>query len=277
MTSSGSTFVRRQLGARLRKLRDEAGKSQADVAAASIVSEVTLWRIEGGTTSVKWPIVKSLCELYGTDVETTYALIDLAKASKGTGWFERYGDAVPQRLGMYLGAEQAATRIRVYESELIFGTLQTAEYTRALFRGERPRDSAERIDQLVEVRRERQDHFWSTRRPDKELLVVLNEAALAREVGSRATMRGQLVHLRELSGQDGVEIKVLPWSAGAHPAIYGGCTVFEFPHEEDPMVVYVESYMGGQFLTEDADVNRMLSVWQRVFDLSKSIKDWEYT
>lgn len=277
MTSSGSTFVRRQLGARLRKLRNEAGKSQADVAAASIVSEVTLWRIEAGVTSVKWPMVKSLCELYGTDMETAHALVDLAKASKGTGWFERHGDVVPQRLGIYLGAEQAASKISAYEAEVIFGTLQTADYAAALFRGEHPRDSAERIDQLVEVRMERQQRFWTARSNDARLAVVLNEAALAREVGSRATMSAQVDHLRALDGERGLEIRVLPWSAGAHPAIYGGCTVLEFPHPEDPTVVYVNNYTGGQYLEEARDVTRMLDVLQRVFNAAQPIKEYART
>lgn len=279
MTSSGSTFVRRQLGTRLRKLRNEAkvNKSQADVAAAGIVSEVTLWRIEAGTTSVKWPIVKSLCELYGTDLETTQALIDLAKASKGTGWFERHGDVLPQRLGIYLGAEQAASKISAYEAEVIFGTLQTADYAAALFRGEHPGYSAERIDQLVEVRMERQQRFWTARSSDAKLIVVLNQAALAREVGSRVTMGKQVDHLRALDGQRGLEVRVLPWSAGAHPAIYGGCTVLEFPHPQDPTVVYVNNYTGGQYLEEARDVTRMLDVWQRVFEAAQPIKEYAHT
>lgn len=49
MPLEGSTVVRRQLGRRLRALREGARKTVADVVEAGIASKQTLWRIEKGT------------------------------------------------------------------------------------------------------------------------------------------------------------------------------------------------------------------------------------
>src|SRR5947209_993640 len=48
MPISGSTVVRRQLGRRLRSLRDTAGKTERDVEEATLASRAKLWRIESG-------------------------------------------------------------------------------------------------------------------------------------------------------------------------------------------------------------------------------------
>lgn len=271
---SSSTFVRRQLGARLRKLREDARMSQEDVAATELLSRVTLWRTESGQRPSRWGTIRALCEMYGADPATTTALVELAKASKGTGWYERYGDAVPETLQIFMGAELAARRIFHFDPEVVYGALQTEDYTLALFRGESPDSSPEHLDRLLAARRERKERFWSGRPDDAVLCVVLNEAALVREVGGRETMCRQVDHLKEASGQRGVEVRVLRWSAGAHPAIYGGYTLFEFRDHEDPTVVFAENYAGGQYMEDEHQVRRMLDVWQRIHDPSVPVKEY---
>jgi transcriptional regulator with XRE-family HTH domain len=267
------TFERRQLGVRLKRHRIAAGKTVRDVDESGVVSDSTLWRIESGLVAVKTGTVRDLCELYGVDPETTRSLVAFAAATKGAGgWFEAYGDAIPSRLELYFGAERAASVIQAYDTEAIVGALQTPEYAAALFRGELPEKSPEEIDLQIQVRMERQRQYWETRPPGARLCVVLGQAALAREVGGRGTMRRQNAHLRELSGHSGVDVRIMPWSAGGHPAIYGGFTIFTFPEPEDPGVVFTESYSGGQYLPL-RDAGRILAAWDRVFALSIPIEE----
>lgn len=239
---------------------------------AGIIRRTHVWRIEQGLSAPRYPTVKELCLFYGADEETTAALVELAKAT-GSGWYERHGDAVPQKLGIYLGAEIAASTIDTYDPEVIHGVLQTEGYARALFEGERPEDDPVTIETLLEARRERQKMFFAGRPEGARLRVVLNEAALAREVGGRATMRRQLDHLSELDGHGGVETLVLPWNAGAHRAIYGGYAIFRFP-DSQPTVTYVENYAGGTFLERKEEVDRMQSVHAGVLRQSITLKEY---
>ena len=52
MPTPGSTVVRRQLGVRLRRLRNAAGKTERDVEEASLASRTKLWKIETGKALV---------------------------------------------------------------------------------------------------------------------------------------------------------------------------------------------------------------------------------
>lgn len=275
MGRSGPTFVRRRLGNRLARLRKEAGKSQVDVALTGIVTRVTLHKIEEGQQSSKWPIVQALCHLYGADPETTRGLVELAKASKGTGWFERYGDAIPRTIGMYLEAELTANRIDIYDPEVIPGTLQTTDYARAIFEGEGDfRYGSEPLDLMIEARMERQQRYWHQRPPDAIMSVVLNETAVARHIGGRDTMDAQVERLCEIDSQGKAKIAILPWSAGGHPAIYGAYTIFEFPDPQDPTVVYMDNYRGGSYLEDVSWIIRMRAIQERIRTKSIPIKEY---
>jgi transcriptional regulator with XRE-family HTH domain len=79
---TGPTLTRRQLGRRLRALRDAAGKKMPDMAESKIMSTAKLYRIEAGTTSVSLPDVWALCKLYGADEKATDALSALAAGTR---------------------------------------------------------------------------------------------------------------------------------------------------------------------------------------------------
>lgn len=275
MSTPGPTFVRRRLGHRLEQLRKAAGRSQVDVDLTGIVTRATLHKIEQGRQPSKWPIVQALCELYGASPEMTQGLVELAKASKGTGWFERYGDAVPRTLGLYLDAELLASRMSIYDPEIIPGTLQTPDYARAVFEGEGDfRYGSEPLDVMIEARLERQQRFWRESASRAILCVILNEAAVVREFGGRGTMSAQVNYLREIDGQGKAEIAILPWSAGGHPAVYGAYTIFEFADPQDPTVAYVDNYRGGSYLEDPSFVARMRAIQEEIHTRSVPIKEY---
>ena len=69
-------------------------------------------------------------------------------------------------------------------------------------------------------------------------------------------MRGQLEHLVALSDLPNVTLQVLPFAAGAHPAMHGGYKVMNFPDAVDPAVVYLEEQTGALYLEKPEDVRR---------------------
>src|SRR5687768_17301650 len=105
MPLAGSTVVRRQLGRHLRRLRDGAGKTDADVEEAGLASKAKLWRIETGKVTVKPGDVRGLCWLYGAEPRTIDALATLATGTRSQGWWEDYGH---RWSGLRLGLEETA-------------------------------------------------------------------------------------------------------------------------------------------------------------------------
>lgn len=167
MHDRGSTVPRRQLGRHLRQLREEAGITVKGACEALEWSPPKLWRIERGKAAVRGVDVKYMCELYGADEKLTEALIALAKATREPGWWHAYGDTIPTWFELYVGLEQAASGLRVYEPDLVPGLLQTADYARAVVKLGEPTLADDEVDQRVHLRLARQQLLERTlpRRP----------------------------------------------------------------------------------------------------------------
>jgi hypothetical protein len=79
-------------------------------------------------------------------------------------------------------------------------------------------------------------------------------------------LEAQIEHLRRVARRDNVEIKVLPWSVGAHAAMAGAFRILDFDDPDDPDVVYLESHVGALYMEEPAEVNE----YRRIFELIRA-------
>ncbi|MDG4832766.1 helix-turn-helix transcriptional regulator [Solwaraspora sp. WMMD1047] len=262
MPVTGPTVVRRQLGRRLRRLREQASRTEQEVERAKVCSRTTLWRIESGKGPVKMTTVRGLCWFYGADPEVTDALTRLANGTDEHGWWESHGDAVPDWFRLYVGLEAAASDIQIYDPELIHGLLQTPEYARAVFRAAEPAAPVEAIERRVNLRLERQLAYFDRADPAR-ITAVFGAGALLREVGGPEVMAEQRDHLATLGQRVKVSIRVLPFAAGAHAAMVSPFIQLDFADPEDPDIVYVESHLGAHYLERPGE----LAEYRRIFDL----------
>jgi transcriptional regulator with XRE-family HTH domain len=273
MPTPGSTVVRRQLGVRLRRLRDAAGKTERDVEEASLASRTKLWRIEAGKAPVKVADVRALCWLYGADPTTTDALAKLALGTTGQGWWEDYSDLYPNEFALYFGLESTAAEIRIYDAELVHGLLQTPDYMRALYWALKPDGADAEADRMVKLRTARQQALTG-RAPSTRLTVVLSAGALARQVGGPQTIAAQIGRLHELVALHQVDIRVVPWRAGAHAALHvGPFQILDFADPDDPPVVYVESHTGARYLEKPDEVAEFRRIYDLVYQKSIPIEE----
>jgi hypothetical protein len=88
------------------------------------------------------------------------------------------------------------------------------------------------------------------------LWTVVDEAALRRAVGGAELMRAQLEHLLELASLKNVAMQVIPFTAGAHPAMGRPFVILVFPERIDPDVVYLEDLTSAFYLEDVAEVDR---------------------
>jgi hypothetical protein len=204
-----------------------------------------------------------LLRLYGvTDPDEVAALLMLAREANAPGWWQQYGDLLPQWFRAYVDLESAAVLIRTYEGQLVPGLLQTTGYMRAVIRGAELNQSPEETERRVALRLARQQLLERADAP--WLWAVMDEAALRRPVGSREVMRAQLERLIDASKLPNVTLQILSYGAGAHPAMAGAFSILRFADRELPDVVYLEHLTNAVYLDKREDVEQYLHVMETI-------------
>jgi transcriptional regulator with XRE-family HTH domain len=259
----GPTVQRMLVGARLRRLRTEMGLTREEAAEAIRASEWKIHRLENGQVGFKDRDIVDLLALYEvTDPEEVAEFVTLAREANTPGWWRHYGDLLPSWFRTYVDLEAAATLIRTYEGQYVPGLLQTDDYMRAVVRGAHLEDNNEEVGRRVRLRLARQTLL--TREQPPRLWAVVDEAALRRPVGGREVMRGQLERLLEASELPNVTLQILPFAAGAHPAMVGSFSILRFGDQELPDVVYLEHLTSASYLSKTEEVDRYLHVMESI-------------
>ncbi|MFE9107084.1 helix-turn-helix domain-containing protein [Actinomadura geliboluensis] len=244
---------RRRLAAELRQQRERLGLTIEEVAERLEWSTAKVSRIENARVGVLPRDVKYLLNVYGVEGEAREVLMALAREARQKGWWHSYGEAIPTWFEVYVGLESDAATMDQYDTEHVPGLLQTAEYARSLFEAF-PIDDGTEIEKRVELRMARTEYLTSDDGP--KFWAVLNEAVIRRKVGGSRTMRQQLRHLGEMAKLPNVTLQVLPFEAGAHPAMSGSFTILGFPEPSDPKVVFMETQTGGLYLEKAHEIVR---------------------
>ena len=270
MAEGSPTIRRRELGAILRRLREDRGMSVKHVTERLLCSPSKVSRIETGQRGATPRDMRDLCDLYGvTDEAEREHLMRLAREGKQQGWWQSYD--LPDPYSTYVGLEAEAVSIKDFDSAVVPGLLQTADYARAMCLAPLPEPGlpemkGDVIEQRVGARLrrqkllEQQDHRFNFR-------TILDEAALQRVVGSPKIMYEQLNRLIEASDRENITIQVVPFAVGAHPALDSTFNILEFGSALGD-VVYVEGLQGYLYLERKEEVDRYQRVFSRLSELA---------
>ena len=260
---SGPTVRRILLGTQLRRLREAKGITREDAGYRIRASESKISRMELGRVGFKERDVVDLLEMYGVgDDAERESLVALARGANTAGWWHQYADVLPEWFQTYVGLEEAASVLRVYEVQFVPGLLQTPSYARAVITQGMPGAPEEEIQRRVNMRITRQDLL--TKQNGPRLWAVVDEAALRRPVGSREVFRSQLEQLIEATQNVRITLQVTPFRAGGHAAEAGAFTIMRFPEEDLPDVVYLEQLTSALYLDKREDVERYSEVMERL-------------
>ncbi|MEU0436417.1 helix-turn-helix transcriptional regulator [Streptomyces sp. NPDC006290] len=257
---------RRKLRLALKSARDKRGLTQREAAQQLEWSLSKLIRIEAGTVSLSVTDLRAMVQEYGVEDPAVIAdLEEAARGSKGLAWWSDYNEVISQPFAQYLGYEGAANSVRGYHPTIIPGHLQTSDYVTALFDAGRPDSKSSR---RIELRIARQERILSEDGPKVEM--ILDEAALRRQVGGPATMRQQLSFLKELATSGRASLWALPFTAGAHDSLNSSFFLLGFRDDDD--VCYVEGPRGSLTNRDDAE---LIARYQECFEdlLNKSLDE----
>src|ERR1700735_5613846 len=260
---SGPTVRRILLGTQLRRLADGKGITREDTGYRIRASESKISRMELGRVGFKERDVVDLLALYGVDDDAEReALVLLAREATAAGCWHQSADVLPDWFQTYVGLEEAASVLRVYEVQFVPGLLQTPDYARAVMIRGRPSASEEEIERRVSMRVTRQALL--TKQSGPRLWAIVDEAALRRPVGSLPVFREQLEHLIEVTQNARITLQITPFRAGGPIAEAGAFTIMRFPDEDLPDVVYLEQLTSALYLDKREDVERYSEVMERL-------------
>jgi transcriptional regulator with XRE-family HTH domain len=237
-------------GAEVRRARETAGLTLAELGARVPCDASTVSRIESGLLS---------------PAERFAEACDEAFPQMG-GWFGRFYRASLKWDGQYprwfedwVDAEGRAAVIRWWEPLLVPGLLQTPEYARALFRAWRTDDDADKVEQLVAARMDRQRIFDGPNPP--AFWAVIDEGVLRRRIGGAKVMHDQLVHLADTGERATIKIHVIPAEAGAHMGLLGAFAIAGLAGDA-PGIVYFESPDEGQTTRDPGTVAKVSLIFE---------------
>lgn len=223
-----------------------------EVIEKSPVSKSTLRRAEKAEARPNRSTLHILLGLYNAD-DATRAEIEADWEEAGNQNFQRpfHADLRPDYRG-WIACEESAEAVKDYESHFVPGLGQTREYAHWLIQGVWPSATPTDLDHHVQARIDRQAVL--TKPKPLRLTAVIDQAALHRVVGGPHVMAEQMRHLQTLARQPHIELRVIPFDAGAHAGMPGGSlAIATFAKADEPGVVYLDSMAGDALLDSQQD------------------------
>lgn len=262
------TVRQRELGKRLRELRNGQGLTVEEVAEKLLCSATKISRAETGARRPSLRDVRDLCALYNVSPEESAQLMDLAREAGQHGWWTQYDDLkIPQLIGL----EQEATAITCFGMYFVPALLQTEDYAAAIMKGILPRIDPDILRQRVEARMRRQQLLQQPKPPRYRAL--LEEAALHRQVGGAAVMNAQLGKILQLIQEEKATVQVIPYGAGAYAAMDSNFVYLEFGESSLPGVVFVERLEAMLYQEKPTELARYAESLEYLRDVALTPRD----
>jgi transcriptional regulator with XRE-family HTH domain len=242
----GDTTLRaRLLGARLREKREAAGLKLVAAATLNKRRPATLSRWETGERLPHPSELFYALEVYGVGGAERDALMRIAQEAH-----ERKDspDVVSAAVADYDWLVRSASRLEYFSDTAPPGLLQTPDYAREILKTWDPAASRERIERTLAARMARQERLAGD--DALEVCAVLGEGALRAVVGGPEVMRAQLRRLLDCAALPTVELRVVPFAAGAHPGNAGPFTILRF--SDGRALVHIAT-RAGDIYAEDAE------------------------
>ncbi|GES31685.1 helix-turn-helix transcriptional regulator [Streptomyces angustmyceticus] len=244
------------LACELQRLREESGKSLAQLAEETNYDRTYLHRLETGERLSKLPVMEALDRAYATG-GLLMRLWGLARL-----------DAFKDKYREFMRLEAKATILHTYASA-IPGLLQTEGFARVVLSSATTPMDSDSIEEDVAARLGRQELLQRPRPP--HVRVILDESALRRPARDPVIWRDQLMRISEAAKSPHVTVQVLPFSAGVHSLMGGSLWLLWMA--DGSAVAYLEGNRSGELIEEPEGVEQYRLSYDRLRDEALSPSD----
>lgn len=236
--------LRIDLGIRIRQMRIAVGLEQADVDRDPVLgwAETKTSKLEAGQRTLTPAEAHRLAELFRLPPDETAKLVQAAAAARKRTPSPQVADFAK----LYVTLEQSAIELDIWAEEQIPGPFQSPDFARELLALSEPANP----EAILRDRLRRQSIL--TRPDPPRVRLILSEGALNRTAASAAAEE-QLMLLSEVGRLPNVEIRILPYAAGLHPAMDNPFTTLRLAVPEITRT-YREGATEAAYIDEDDEV-----------------------
>ena len=214
--SSSAQQARRELAARLRDIRLDAGLTAQDLSAAAGWHKSKTSRIENARQALTDDDIKTWCQVAGTtDLAPDLIAASRASESMYTDWRRVHRAGMRRIQETQIPIYERTRLMRVYCSAVVPGLFQTPQYASALmsaitaFRGT-PDDVTNAV--AARMHRNRILH-----KREHRFDVIIEESVLRYQIGDPQVMTGQLDYLLKVMSLPSVSLGIIPFTAESRP------------------------------------------------------------
>jgi transcriptional regulator with XRE-family HTH domain len=227
-----------RLGSELRLRRELAGLSQRFIARRTEASQAHVSRVETGQAVPTLPQVNAWADATGATADVRAALLALTEAAfhEVDSWRTQFEAGLPAMQQDIRAMEAAAGVVTYFQTSLVPGLLQTAEYARRVFAITDVKGWGDHAA-AVTARLERQQ---ALHQPGKRFEFLLTEAALRLRIGPPHVMRGQADRIISLMSLETVDVGIIPLDADASIIPWVGFNLYDDLPEGQTAFVTVE-------------------------------------
>ncbi|MFI9581557.1 helix-turn-helix domain-containing protein [Streptomyces sp. NPDC052236] len=266
---SNPTARQVRLGAELRKMRERAGLTAREAAAALGSNHMMLSHQEAGRAGISEQRVCRLAEIYACEDELLVNALSAMAKERGKRWWQAYRGRIASSFLDVAELEHHATYIRTYQVAHIPGLFQTEEYMRAVFALSAPQLTDAERELQIEHRLQRQQLIEPEARVPQE--AIIHEAALRMRFGGRKAARAQLDRVLELAHRDNISVRVVTYDAEGFaglgsPVMYAGGAVPQLD------TVELDALHGVLFLDAEAQLTWYSILFDRMADVALTVE-----
>jgi transcriptional regulator with XRE-family HTH domain len=268
-----SPYVRRlRLAREVRALRAERNVTSEGLAKSAGLTRSTISRMENGHGCEPGDIMRVLDAL---DVEGDRwaEIFTIAREANERGWWESNKE-MGRRQALYADLEAGAAAIREFQMVFLPGLLQSPEFTRSRVEAEDLGGPTGRVaDRSVQARVARQRMLRRPGGPSYD--VIIDELAIRRRAASAEIVRAQLYQIASrVNGDPRTTVRVLPIEAviDGYKLPRSAFSIYSFP-SGDPTVVAVDTVTDDLVLTDDSDVERYETLYERLRDAALPVDE----
>jgi transcriptional regulator with XRE-family HTH domain len=260
--STPPTLRQQRLGAELRKLREQSGLTSTAAAELLGLKQAQVSSIESGRYAVGADRVRTLARAYNCADDALVEALAAMTGGRIRGWWDEYRDYLPVGLIDLAELEHHATALRVALPLHIPALLQTVDHARAMLKEAVPPFRPYELEHRLSYRIKRQEVLH--RDGGLPYTALVHEAALRMQYGGPEVARAQLLHILEVSEQDNITVRVIPYSSPHFP---GNGQPFDYAVGPVPQLdtVQLDTHHGGcEFLDAEAQLVKYRTLLDRM-------------